>query len=108
MDRLSFFRSQTLVASQKGAKASFPSFRRKPESRLFEHWQNAWTPVFTGATTSQRAVKRSITSFETKNEGHQRQGNLGPKLQTFLLLSHELQNLDRLPRIFLEIAAWLF
>jgi len=40
----------------KVGKYVFPSFRRKPESRLFEHLQNVWTPVFTGVTTSYEAV----------------------------------------------------
>jgi hypothetical protein len=39
------------MASQKVAKASFP-FRRKPEFRFFEDMQNAWTPIFTGVTSS--------------------------------------------------------
>jgi len=45
-----------LMASQRAGKASFPSFRRKPESRFFEQLQDVWTPVFTGVTTSCEAV----------------------------------------------------
>gem|GEM_PF-3305206 len=51
------------MASQKAGKASFPSFRRKPESRFFEQLQDVWTPVTlsrrkpgTGVTTSCEAV----------------------------------------------------
>jgi hypothetical protein len=35
-----------LMASQKVAKISFPSFRRKPESSLLIASQKAWTPFF--------------------------------------------------------------
>jgi hypothetical protein len=36
----------------KSRKVFLPSFRRKPESRFFEHLQNRWTPVSTRVMTS--------------------------------------------------------
>jgi len=45
-----------LTVSQKVEKHPFPSFRRTPESRFFEHLHNAWTPVFTGVTTFYEAI----------------------------------------------------
>jgi uncharacterized protein (DUF1499 family) len=39
------------MASRKVGERVFPSFRRKPESRLFSPLTIFWTPVFTGVTT---------------------------------------------------------
>jgi hypothetical protein len=36
------------------AKTVFPGER--PESRLFDHLQNVWTPVFTGVTAFYEAI----------------------------------------------------
>jgi hypothetical protein len=36
------------------------SFRRKPESSVFTKFQNTWTPVCTGVTTSYEAIKEGV------------------------------------------------
>ena len=41
----------------KSPKMQFPSFRQKPESRLFSQLQTIWTPVFTGVTTFYEDIK---------------------------------------------------
>ena len=48
---------RSLMNSQKVGKHHFPSFRRKPESSLFNQLRRAWTPVFTGVTTFYEIVK---------------------------------------------------
>ncbi len=39
---------------KKSAWVFFRSFRRKPESSIFEPLRTAWTPVFTGVTTKRQ------------------------------------------------------
>ena len=41
------FNQRKLINSQKVRKCSFPSFRRKPESRITKDF---WTPAFAGVT----------------------------------------------------------
>jgi len=43
--------------SQKVIKYRLSSFRRKPESSLFNQLQSTWTPVFTGVTTFCEFIK---------------------------------------------------
>jgi len=46
--------------SEKVEKHHFLSFRRKPESSLFNWLQNFWTPVFTGVTTFYETIKIDV------------------------------------------------
>ncbi len=39
------------------------SFRRKPESSVFTEFQNTWTPVCTGVTTSYKAIDYGGLNF---------------------------------------------
>ncbi len=53
---------------KKSAWVFFPSFRRKPESSIFEPLRTAWTPVFTGVTTK----RQFFHIFPLSHEGREK------------------------------------
>jgi hypothetical protein len=55
--------SQRFMNSQKILNASFPSFRRKPESRAFKQLYSLWTPAFAGVTNFCECIKDCFERF---------------------------------------------
>jgi len=56
--------------SQKVIKYRFPSFRRKPESSIFNQLQSTWTPVFTGVTTFYEFINFICLGFSAGGEDY--------------------------------------